>query len=534
MFEDNKKQFVNILIQDKQVKIDYKSFQDQKLVKEENSSFLLNDDLFNKDASFKINSLFQDIPKTYIATLYNQGDEKIVDTQTIDQSNNRSVPLCDKLSIAIDKNKITKHENYYGDFELDYIFSPFSVLNELIKKNTTKNTINLLIYNNFIYLLLLDHTHEIVLGKTIELTPFDKVKNSNFYTDEIIGQKLYDEVYFLELQQALNDILQDYYETKDDVEFIEDINIYYNVKQLHDEQIDSLKEGLIANVSYKPVSINEYLYILSLSKSNLQYNFTKIKEKKNKNSKTIQWVALAVGTLLLALFVLYSKIQNNQEEAVKIEKPKVKEIIKKEPVKIEKKEVLVQTKFIDHTLHNKQMIQIIKDHLNIIPDDILLNKIEIEKNSSTYLCNFLSNSTTPKELEDSLLKIYKSSKTILKHENDITINGIITNNIPALTPKEEFKVYNQTLNLSISQITDYIKTMINENSKIKLESKDKKEYTTFKFSISTNIKNPSQIYTIIDKLNKQNYPLSFDYPITIQTQSDRSLELNFNINYYQK
>ena len=70
MYKNNKEQYVNILKQDKQLKIDYKILQDKKIIKQEVSTFLLDGDNISQDAIFKLETLQKNIPKTYLSTLY--------------------------------------------------------------------------------------------------------------------------------------------------------------------------------------------------------------------------------------------------------------------------------------------------------------------------------------------------------------------------------------------------------------------------------------------------------------------------------
>ena len=62
-----------------------------------------------------------------------------------------SVKLDNKYSIVIPKNELTSTTRYFSNSGIDYIISPFTILNEYVQDNSIKNSINVLIYNNVVY-----------------------------------------------------------------------------------------------------------------------------------------------------------------------------------------------------------------------------------------------------------------------------------------------------------------------------------------------------------------------------------------------
>ena len=274
MFKNNQKQYINILKQDKQLKIDYETLLDTKVLKQEQSSFLIQDNNIPKDGLYKLNSLQKDIPNTYLTSLYTTLNQTIQIKSEIDTTSYETVSLNEQYCIAIAKNDILKHSNYFKDCGIDYLISPFSILNEYFKSYSTANSFNILIYSNTLYVFILDKDKEIVFGDIKQLTAFQNIQNSNFYNDDAIGgQMLYDEVHFLEIQQYLNETIEKFYQDNEDVDFLEMVNLLYTVKQLSDEQLENLHDTVMIKINYNTISIDDYLHQLSQKPNALNYSF---------------------------------------------------------------------------------------------------------------------------------------------------------------------------------------------------------------------------------------------------------------------
>ena len=99
MFNNNKKQYINILQQNKQLKINYKIIQDDKILKEEQSSFRINDEALPSDAKFKINTLQKNINETYISSLYESKNQYIISTDEVDSITYNSIQMGNKNSV---------------------------------------------------------------------------------------------------------------------------------------------------------------------------------------------------------------------------------------------------------------------------------------------------------------------------------------------------------------------------------------------------------------------------------------------------
>lgn len=529
MFSSDKKQFVNILKQNKQLKLNYAIFQDQKILKEEQSSFLIVDNTLPQDALYKLNTLQKNIPYTYLTSLYEGDSQQVILSKDVDVVGYDSVTLDNKYSVVVPKNELTSGTRYFADCGIDYMISPFSILNEYIQDYGVKNSLNVLIYNNVVYVIIVNEFKLIALCKVKTLTPFDQISDKSFSNDEIVDQKLYEEVHFLEIQQFLSDITQEYYTQNSDAEFLEQVKILYTLKSISEEQIHSLYETIMVNIDYEPINIEEYLSIITQKDDVIKYSFLDPRIKKqNKNSMI--WIGFVVLSILIVLGIIYTQYNSSKESS--------KEDLQQQETiqKVAKKESIVPKaiQFPNHILTNNHLVQDVHMLFDIIPYDAILKDLEITQNSSTYVCVFTSNSESFEDMRIKLLNLYKESKILLKHENRSIVNIILENN-NFLTPKNkiQYKKYDQYDFLSIGQSTDYINKLLIDQSSIKFINKEEKEYLTYKFAVQSFVKTPQEFFDFIAKLNKQKLSILLEYPVVFSRTND-GIEIKYNLSVNQK
>jgi len=538
VFKNNQKQYVSILQQDKQLKIDYKTLLNGKVLKQEQSSFLIQDNNIPKDALYKLNTLQKEIPNTYLTSLYTKIHQTIQLKSKIDTTSYETVNLNEQYCIAIAKNDILKHSNYFKDCGIDYLISPFSILNEYFKSYSKENSLNLLIYNNTLYVFILDKDKNIVFGDIKQLTAFENIQDSNFYNDDIIGgQMLYDEVHFLEIQQYLNDTIEKYYANNDDIDFLENVNILYTIKQLSDEQLENLYDTVMIKINYNAFSVDDYLYQLAQKSNALNYSFILPRVKKDDNSAFV-WLILVLFSVIGVSAVLYYNIPSSEiTETKKIDKISQTKIKKSKEIqqtkKIIKKEII---KLPNHILKNNQIIQQTLMLFNLIPYNGILKELEISKNSSTFVCNFISKSTTVKDMKEQLKKLYKESKTLLKYENNAILSTIISNKGLLAIKKsktQEYLKYQEHQFMSISKIAQYLENIAIKNSKIKFIKKQKSTFTTYNFVIQSIVQTPKDFFDFIEILNTKEFPINITYPLEFAKLKE-GIEVKYNLQFHQQ
>ncbi len=529
MFSSSKKQYVNILKQNKQLNLNYAILQDKKILKQEQSSFLIVDNNMPQDALFKLDALQKNIPYTYLSSLFEGDRQQVILTKDMDVIGYDSVQLDSKYSIVIPKNELTSASRYFANSGIDYIISPFTILNEYVQDNSIKNSLNVLIYNNVVYVMILNDLKIIVQCAVKSLTPFDQITDKSFSNDEIVDQKLYEEVHFLEIQQFLSEIVQDYYTQNNDVEFLEQVKILYTLKPLSDEQINSLYETIMVDIDYEVINMEQYLFKITQKEDIIKHSFVNPRIKKQ-NKNTLKWIIFAGISIAVVLGLVYNQFISSQElKQQKIQQQKeMKKVAKQEPVEVK----IIE--FPNHILNNNHLLQDVYMLFDIVPYDAILKDLEITQNSSTYVCTFISQSQSFEDMRVKLLNLYKDSKILLKHENKSILNIIIENeNFLAPNKKMQSKQYDDFEFISIGKATDFINKLLLDQSTIKFLNKEETTYLTYKFAIQSIVKTPKDFFDFIEKLNQQKVSITLEYPIVFSKIND-GIEIKYNLSLHQK
>jgi len=536
VFNNNKKQYINILQQNKQLKINYKIVQNDKIIKEEQSSFLMSDSTLPNDAKFKINTLQKNINNTYISSLIENSNQDIVATKDVDIISYDSVKMGNKHSIIIPKNEVNSISRYYEDTGIDFILSPYTIINEYLEDNAKINSLNFFIYNNIIYTVIFNKLKELTYHKVKVLTPFESTQDETFLEDDIVGQKLYEEVNFLEIQQFLNEIVEEYYASAENVEFLEHIEMIYTLKPMSDEQIKSLQDILLIPISYKAISLDTYMDKIIQRKNAKSHNFINTRIKKE-NKNIYFWIITALFTIAILAGIVNTLMDNQEVEQEIIKKP-----IQKEIKKVEKQQAIESVEpatiaLPNHKHNNSNTLQNIEMLFDVLPYDAILKDIEINKNSSTYVSNFIVTSNSISDMQSKLKNIYVTSKVLLKHQNKVIVNTIIQNNTLSeqytsskSIPNIQYKKYNF---LSSSKATSYLKGLGIKDSIIKFNEKKKNKYLEYHFSITSQIQSPQEFFDFIKRLNSQNLSITLNYPITF-SRTTKAIEVKYKVQINQQ
>jgi len=536
MLGSKKKQFVSIIRQDKQLKINYKILQDQKIFKEENSTFVATEPTMPKDALFKLDVLQKDIPHTYLISIYDNPHQKVSPSSDIDLIGNNAVSLDNSYSVAVAKNELATYNRYFIDSGIDYVVSPFTLLNEYIKEFGSKNSLNVFVNNNILYILFLDEEQKIAYAKTQELTPFEKIKEEQFADDEIVDQKLYDEVSFLEIQQFLNDSIEEYYSLKDDVEFLENIKFLYTLNPFTQDQMDSLHEALMVNIDYEVLNIQEGLNKFINNDTLESISF--IKPRTKATPKTMKgWMFLTLLSLAAVAFVLYLNMEDTKSEDTLKEKQIEAKKIQSKPVEVKEEladlEKNIPLTLPNHTMLNRSMVERINMHFDLIPYDAILKDLELLEDSSTFVTYFAVPTTALEDMQTKLLNIYKDSKVLLKHQNNALLNVIIENNNLVVEIKSvPYARYKKHDVFSVGKATDYVSKLLPIQSSLKFLKKEQKDNLHYQFSVTSIVKTPEEFFQFVKRLDNEIYSIFIDYPIVF-SKLNEGIEVKYLINFYQ-
>ena len=524
---NNSIQYVNVIKTQQNIKIDYHIMENNKSVKNEHSTFLLDDNNLSIDTNYKLQTLENSIPKTYICAIC-ENENQIIDSNEITaKENEKSIYFDQHHNITLANSNIEKIKQFYNDGSIDYLVSPFSLLDSTIKKDLHSNSLNLLILNNNIYVILLDDNKRYITSCIQQLTSFEDIKNSEFYTDDIVEQKLYDEIYNLELNENITSITNNFYKENPDANFIQSVNIYYNIKQLNDEQVTLLKDNLMIDVKYTSISINELLYDMVKKPLINKQNFIKPRPKKSALS-LVSWIMIALVTTIVAGGLFY--IMQEKDEVIKKEKT----IVKKENKKIIKK--IEEIQLPNHIDINTYIINSLLDIFEAIDDNSILKEIQLQKNESTIIYNFKHKNSYETILKPRLLKLYQSTENVLTSKNNLTYTAIISNTKPKDKLDNKItKIYpisNKNKFLDENKAKLLLTSFFNKNTKLKFITKSSNKYTSYTYKLSTIVKSPQDFFNAIDNINKKDYSITLSHPIEF-AKIQEGLEINFNIKMNQ-
>lgn len=515
---NSKKQYVNIVKNINQIKVDNQILDENfNIESNEQSSFLQVDEYLPEDAIFKIASLDQNIDQTYLTTLLYNDTQKILQNDDPEIQTHSCARLNDTQSIICDKNLLFETEHFFQRTGIDYIFSPFSILYLHAIQTSTSNRMNILVLENKIYFMILNTDNNVVYSNIKNMTSFEDIQSSDFYEDEIDRQKLFDEINFLETQKYITEAIEGYYELHEN--FLSDIDLLYTYKQLSKEQIIDLENHFDMQIHYRQVSIDESLNELAQQQSNQSFTNKRIKEKKSSSSNMTIFAVLtgAIAIALIYFFSLQGPTKQTQKPIIK----KEKEISKDLP---------------NHIDINKKIVQHIKQLFAVIPYSAVLHEITINKNNSTLQGTLLSKDIFIKELQPQLLNLYTDST--IEYEDD-TKDNLLFFTIKNDLLKKEPLIHNSIIPeyiidefIPYQRIIEQLKSMMPKNTIISYKTKTQTDITTYNFMVSAVFKTPTQFYEVIAQLNKELYSINIDYPLNMR-KTPEGIETNFILQFHQ-
>lgn len=512
--------YINAIKYKTQLKINYKKLQNNNIIEANSSTFIAKDDIMGRDIATKLNAHALEIDNTYISTLLIQDDTKII------KKNNKFkdyaiTSLNNDYDIAVSKNTLFETKNYFEKSGIDFIFSAYHILNLHIEENPCNSNLVILLFNNQAFCLILNKKGEIVFNKKIELTAFEEINESKFYENEVLGQKLYDEIYALELREIIKNIIEEFYAKSKNI-FVEKVSILYNLKLLSAEQIESMQEDFMIEISYHPISVDEELFQLSRN-SNTKKNFIKPREKPKSRFKAVV-ISFILFIFVLAGIYMYLPIEQilpKQEPVVEVKKEKIKKVIQ----------------LPNHNIKNGFIEERLLHSLEIIPYDVLLKELIFEKNSLQMDAFFLNKDTFIKVIQPELLKLYNAANISFKEDKKgVILEGIIK--AEALKNKNivKFKDYKDAYEVNefipIITVTEQLKMLFPKNAIVTFKSSFNSELVTFNYFVNLVIQTPLEFFEIINTLNNELYSINIQYPLSF-IKTEAGIEVEFTLQFHQ-
>ena len=518
--------YINAVKYDTQLKLDYKKLNNEEIIDTNNSVFLVDNDLLPFDIAQKLNSSQHEIDSTYISTLLLNDTTKLVPKAISSKLKDCEIAkFNNEFDIAVLKTTLFETKNYFVKTGIDYIYSAFHLINLHIEKNISRSEIIVFLFNSKAFIVILDAAGVIVHNTILDLACFDTIKKTHFYEDDIDGQKLFDEIYYLELNEIIHNTLNTFYEKKNNV-FVEKVTLLYVSKQLSQEQIEQLGEDLLLKVDYHPINIDEELFELSRDK-HLKKSFIKPRKKKKKRNYTNLYIFLFILVVAFLAYQVYLKVDFNNLFKSETTSSKTLDIQKIEDI----------LELPDHLALNDQIEQRVKSIFDSIPNEVYLNELKIEKNILELKGNFLNEVIFATALKPNLNKLYKDVVySTTSSDKKVNIDGVVLarNEIELnKTYKTYDKEYLTDEFMALDRVTEQLKILMPIDSIIKFNTTaSNSTITRFVYSVNILVKDPREFFDMIDVLNNELYSIHIAYPISM-LKTEAGIEIEFVLVFNQ-
>ncbi len=483
---------------------------------------------FNRDSKgnlLKENNIFDDIQqckttsKQQTVVVLDSFDGAIINKPEDGQYNR--LWLDERNSLSVTKQEFKDIQKSYSSLKKPIIFSPYHILLELAKQKQSKYGLNCLIYEDHFYSMIIDNNSEVIYNDKRTLQ-----NNQNQLLDQNIDELV---------TTIIEDILTKFY-NKNSSFFIEYIDILNSANSGHQLYELNIADTLKIDTRVVTVNLHQTLYNIIDKKNSM--NYYEKKERKFMGYKS--FISLVILVPLVLFFLNYKgsitdfKFDRSWQNIsmVKTITKFVDENIVKNLKNIDIPYSSYITKYTGNFFktqvgvksYNKIIKKRIKNHFDIIPDDITLQKFFLYKNGVKIYALMKHEESFSFILKNRLQERYKKTVTKkLKKQNEhfyILIKS---------TDKIAKSYYIKGKNRKLDQIKveNSIKKIVPASSELKLISK-KEDH--LKFYIKTDLKNPKQFYNLVDQLTKNRFAV--DYPIVFKKIDDH-IELKFFIKSYK-
>lgn len=508
--------YINAVKHDNQLKVDYKKLNNEEIIDTNNSVFLIEDEThLPSDIAIKLNSSQQEIDTTFISTLLINDTTKLIPKVLSSKLKDCEIAKFNNdFDIAVLKSTLFETQNYFEKTGIDYIYSAFHLINLHIDKNISRSEIIVFLFNSKAFIVILDASGIIVHNSILDLPSFETIKKTHFYEDDISGQKLFDEIYYLELNEIIHKTLNSFYEKKSNT-FVEKVTILYVLKQLAEDQIQQLSEDLLLKVEYHPINIDEELFELSRDK-HLKKSFVKPRKKKKKRDFSNLYIFLFVILMAFLSYEVYLRIDFNalymsflKKEVITIEKPQ----------NVKKIENVLELP--NHITINDKIEQKMKAVLETIPNDVYIKELKIDKDVLELKGNFLKEHTFTDSLKPNLRKLYKDvTYTNLSPDKKINLEGVAFAR-SGLELSKTYKFFNkQYLTdefMPLDSVAQQLKVLLPAGAVIKLNTTtSSSSITRFMYTVNILVNEPKEFFDFIETLNEEVYSIHISYPISMQ------------------
>jgi len=302
--------------------------------------------------------------------------------------------------------------------------------------------------------------------------------------------------------------------------FIEKVSLLYNLKLISDTQIVKMSEDFMLDITYHPISVDEELFELSRD-SHKTKSFIKARKKPNNKFKNITLISIIL-ILLISIIYLFM--------------PQLMEIYNKKEELIIKENIEKKVELPNHIEKNNQIESSVLKALELIPYDVVLKELDLEKNSLSMQINLLNKDTFIKVLQPELLKYYKTADIKFKEtktpilEAELKAEGISQQQIVNFKDYKDAYVENEFM--PIIRVTEQMKILFPEKANVTFKNSFKSEVVTFNYLVTVVVQKPLEFFSLIDKLNNELYSINITYPISF-VKTEAGIEVEFIVQFHQ-
>ncbi|WP_198304590.1 hypothetical protein [Arcobacter vandammei] len=515
--------YINVLKDDAQVKLEYRKFSNNLILETNNSNFLCKDDILPTDIAQKLNSSQEEIDFTYISTLLLSDTTSLVPKELSSKIKDCEIAKFNmEYDIAVLKTTLFETKNFFVKTGIDFIYSAFHIMNLYIEKNICRNEFLALIYNDKAYILILNSAGIIVDNKILDLPTYQSVKSTHFYDDDLEAQKLFNEIYYFELNTIIQNSLGEFY-SKHSNTFVEKVTLLYSQKQLDNSDIEKLSTELFLKVDYLPISIDEEIFELAKDNRN-QKSFVLPRKKRVKRDFKYLYFVIFLAVIFAGLYKFYTLL--DFEMLKERFSPKQEEFIATNS----------SLRLPDHVNFNDRIEKEIRAIFNTIADGISIDSLKLNKNSLEMEL-FSKDEENLALMRPLLISIFENSKVESLEKGK-------KQDFKALVVAKDFKDFNTSYKnfdkeylideqMSNERVLEQLKIFLPENALIRYIGENKKEYLKYSYIINILVKEPKDFFTLIDNLNNELYSINVNYPINM-VKKGNIIEIEFNLDFNQE
>jgi hypothetical protein len=262
-------QYINIIKEDKQLRIHSQVMQNKLALSTKLKTIMLpNKNMITNEALINIQNIKKSTRRTKIALLCEHIHQKALPSHLwFNSEKNYSYFLDANHSGIASKIYIDNLLKSFKDVKIDYLYSPYSILYNLVPDNACTKTLYVLIINDIMYMAMFKEHKISIIHRSIKLMSFSDIEQSSFYSSDEQKQTLFGQMYALELENALSSFIDEWYTLTSNHLKLDKVLIACNIKQVSNESIETIKDNIGFVVQYESIDINKYMLALNQVKN---------------------------------------------------------------------------------------------------------------------------------------------------------------------------------------------------------------------------------------------------------------------------